>query len=213
MRAKVFLVTVFLLVSVSLSAQESKKKEEFGVYMKTTLAHNYKFKLNSTLTDLGCKKIPDIFMYGMLGFYFGIKKAEITVDFGAGGLYSKTTRVFSSISNLSAGYKLTLPKKHSLIFAGNIAYEGYNVITRIEKGNLDFQNAVLTNSTAFHLELEQLMLGPKITWRNDGIYDISIGYDFGVMPMRWKSNTVNILNSPKERIDRIHIDFIIRFAL
>ena len=210
---KVFVGLVFFLVSVSsLFAQETTAKEEFGIYIKGSVAHNYNFKLNNTLTGIGCKKIPNILTYGLFGFYFDVKKVEITMDLGVGGMYSKTTRVFNFLANVSVGYKLALPKKQSLIFAGNIAYEGYNALTRIDKGNLDFQNAVLTNSTAFLLELSQCMIGPKITWRNN-IIPISIGYDFGIVPLRWTSNTVNILNSPKERIDRIHIDFEIAFSL
>ena len=212
MKKNIFGLVIFLVCSSSLFAQETTLKEEFGIYIKGSVAHNYNFKLNNSLTDIKCKKIPDIFTYGLLGCYFDINKIAITLDLGVGGMYSKTTRVFNFLTNVSVGYKLALPKKQSLISSGNIAYEGYNVITRINKGDLDLQNAGLSNSTAFFLELSQCMIGPKITWCNN-IIPISIGYDFGIVPFRWKSNSVNVFNSPKERIDRIHIDFEIAFSL
>ena len=57
----------------------------------------------------------------------------------------------------------------------------------------------------------QFMVGPKITWRNE-ICHIGIGYDFGVVPTRWKSDDINILNSPKERIDRVHLSLAVNIA-
>ena len=198
------LAVVFVL-SNCLYAQETKSKDEFGVYIKCGLSHDYQFKLNTTLANIGCKKTPDILTFGGLGFYYCIKKVEITLDGGVGGLYDKNTRLINWVANVSVGYKLTLPKDHSLIFSGNIAHTAYNIFTYVEKGNLDFENSTLTNSTMFHLELQQLMAGPRITWRHD-MFDIGIGYDFGCIPFRLKSNNVNLSNSPKERIDRIYFD-------
>jgi hypothetical protein len=184
---------------------------KFGIYIKGSLVHSYSFDLNNTLGNMGCKKIPDVLTAGVWGISYNIKKVEMTLDMGIEGHYSNKTRLLNFIANTSVGYELMLQKKHSLIFAGNIAYNIYNVFANIEKGNLDFENATLTNATMFHLELQQLMIGPKITWRNK-ICDVSIGYDIGCIPLCWTSNSVNILNSPKERIDRIHFDLAIYFA-
>ncbi|MDR1878065.1 MAG: hypothetical protein LBQ64_00700 [Bacteroidales bacterium] len=202
----------FLMCSNCLSAQETDSKQEFGVYLKGSLVHSYKFKLNNTLSNMGSKKLPEVLAGGVLGIFYGIKNVELTLDFGAEGFYSKTnTRLFNFLANVSAGYKLTLPKKNSLIFAGNIAYEGYNVFAHTVDGNLDFENAALINATMFHLELQQLMAGPKITWRNR-MCDVSVGYDIGCIPLRWTSGRINLSNSPKERIDRVHLSLAVHLA-
>ena len=206
-RVKIISLLVLFMVSANcLFSQETKSKNEIGIHMKASLSHDYPFKLNTTLKDIGCKKMPDLMTFGGFGLYYDIKKVELTLDALIGGMYDKKTRVLAGISSLSAGYKLTLPKKSNLIFACNVTYTEYSVFTHSEKGNLDFQNSTLTNSTMFNLELYQLMAGPKITWRYDNFFNISVGYDFGCIPTRWKSSNVNISNSPKERIDRIYFD-------
>jgi hypothetical protein len=209
---RISLWLILFIVSVNcLFAQETTSKNEFGIYIKGSVEHSYPFKLNSTLSNIGCKKISDIMTSGVFGIYYDIKKIELTLDAGISGMYSKKTRLLNGCANISVGYKLTLPKENSLIFAGNIGYVGYNVFTHSEKGNLDFENLenpILTNSTMFHLELLQFMAGPKVTWRNK-ICDVSAGYDFGCIPARWTSNNVNITNSPKERIDKIHLGLVV----
>ena len=209
----IFLGFVFFFVSASsLFAQEKNRTvEDVGLYIKAFVVHNYNFKLNSTLTDMGHKKIPNILTGGTVGLYLDIKKMTFTMDLGVEGMYYSKTRILNFISNISAGYKLTLPKKQSLIFAGNIAYNEHNVYTYADKGNINFQNPDLSNPTMFHLKLDQIMLGPKITWRNT-ICQIGIGYDFGIIPIHWKSTSVNITNSPKERIDKIHFDIAVKIV-
>ncbi|MDR1180650.1 MAG: hypothetical protein LBL13_01540, partial [Bacteroidales bacterium] len=202
---------LFIVSANYLFAQETTSKNKFGIYIKAGVEHDYPFKLNSTLSMMGYKNIPDILTSGVFGIYYDIKKIELAYEAGISGAYAKT-RLLNVCANLSVGYILTLPKEHRLIFSGNIAYVGYSVFAHSEKGNLDFDNLEnpLTNSTMFHLELQQFMAGTKVTWRNQ-ICDVSIGYDFGCVPARWKSNNVNITNSPKERIDKVHLDLAVYF--
>jgi hypothetical protein len=189
--------------------------EELGIsfYIKGGAAHSYKFRLNSILSDIGCKKIPDIFTFGLAGISYDIKnKVEIAFECGVEGMgYGKKTRLANIMANLSAGYILTLPKEHRLIFAGNFAINEYNIYAYQEKGSLNFQTLALTNSNMFHLRMYQFMVGPKITWRSK-IFSVGIGYDFGVVPVRWKSDNLEISNSPKERIDRVYLSLAVNLA-
>ena len=63
----------------------------------------------------------------------------------------------------------------------------------------------------FHLRLYQFIIGPKITWRSQ-IFSVSLGYDFGIVPTLWKSDNLEISNSPKEKIDRVHLSFAFNIA-
>jgi len=143
------LAVAFLTATISLFAQ----KEEWGIsfYLKSSANYNYKFKLNSTLSNIGYKKIPNIFTFGLIGISYDIKKkVEIAFEGGVGGMgYGKKTRIINSMLNLSGGYILTLPKENRLIFAGNFALDEYNVYAYKEKGNLDFQNSVLLIQICF----------------------------------------------------------------
>jgi hypothetical protein len=186
----------------------------FRFYIQAGLAHSYKFKLNSTLTDIGYKKIPDVFTFGLFGISYDIKnQVEIAFEGGVESMgYGKKTRLVNIIANLSVGYILTLSKEHHyLIFAGNFAVDEYNVYAYQEKGSLNFQNPILINSNMFHLRIYQFMVGPKITWRSK-FFSVGIGYDFGVVPTRWKSDNLKISNSSKERIDKIHLNLAVNLA-
>jgi len=210
---KTFLCTLaFVFVfSNSLFAQT----EELGVsfYLKGGFSHSYGFKLNNTLSYLGCKQIPAISAFGLFGISYDIKKkVEVAFEGGIGGMgYGEKTRSLNTTAILSAGYILALPKKNRLIFAGNLVLDEHHVYAYREKGNLNFQNPELTNTNMFHLKLYQFMIGPKITWRNE-LFHVGIGYDFGVVPIRWRSDNLKLSNSPKERIDRFYLSLAFNIA-
>jgi hypothetical protein len=200
------LLTASLAISSSSFSQTSTQTSNSGVYLIAGIAHDFNFKINKTLIDLGGKKIPDILTGVKIGLYYDIKKVALSLETGVETMANSKTTMVGVPSSLSAGYKWVLPKNHNLIFAGNISYTVYNVTAYIEKGGLDIQNATLINPRVFGLQLHQLQAGAKITWRSKYCH-FGIGYDIGCIPTTWKSTTVHIANSPKERIDRVHLDF------
>lgn len=211
MKKIIFGTVFFLFIFSSVSAQTSDTKNKGGFYLKGSLAHCYTFKLNSLLTDIETAKIPNVLVSGSLGLYYDIKDVVFAAEIGVGGMNNGNTRIINVPCHILVGYKLSLPKNQSLVFAGNIGYELYNVYASGDKGHLDFENSVLSNSTMFHLNLNQMVLGPEIIWRNK-ICHVGIGYDFGCIPAAWKSGDVTISKSPKERIDRVHLDLMIHIA-
>ena len=85
-----------------------------------------------------------------------------------------------------------------------------NIDAYVKKGSLNFSNNTLTNSTSFSISTMQFMIGPIIKFEQDRCI-FSLGYDFGLIPMYWKSNNMAIVNNYKERFDRIHFDFGFKF--
>ncbi|MDR2409831.1 MAG: hypothetical protein LBE13_17215 [Bacteroidales bacterium] len=197
------LILMFLLLSMTLAVAQSKL--DGGLYLKTGIAHSYKFQMNEILTNMKTDKIPIIITLASLGVHVDYRNVVYSLDIGIGGMGNKQTWSTNLLANLSIGYQLFLPDENSLIFSGTLSYELYNVYSYLTKGSLDMEAAILITPTQFNVQLHQFMPGAKIAWRNK-FTTIGIGYDVGCIPMSWTSDVVTISNNTKERINRIHFD-------
>jgi hypothetical protein len=199
MRKHIF-ISVFLCLTTWIIAQS---KLESGLYLKSGIAHDYKFQLNKVLTNLETNKISPIAFSTSFGLHLDYRNVVYSLDGGIGAMSNKQTRTTNLSANLSAGYQLFLPKENSLIFSGVLTYQYYSVYSSHSKGILDMETNMLT-TTQFSLQLHQFMAGAKIAWYNEET-SIGIGYDAGCIPTTWVSEVVKISNNYKERIDRIYL--------
>ncbi|MDR1793136.1 MAG: hypothetical protein LBR36_06845 [Bacteroidales bacterium] len=205
--------TLYILLLIFGLANFAFSQEEIncGMYSTLSVAYTHDFLLNKSLKDLGTQTIPAVSISDVIGLAINYKHLAFTLDYGVGFMAKKKIVSASFLTNALLGYQLSLPKEQSLIFAGNISYELYGVRAFITKGDIDLKNNTLSSTTYFALLLHQLRIGPKITYHNKDI-DISIGYDFGCIPLRWQSSeNVNVTNSPKERTDKVYISLTTYF--
>ena len=159
---------------------------------------------------MGVGKLTPITNEVSFGIDLKVKHVDLSLDLGIGGMQQKkiTTRVMES--NLGIGYYFMLKNGSFLTLGGNIYYHLINIDAYIKKGSLNFSNNTLTNSTSFSISTMQFMIDPIIKFEQDQ-FIFSLGYDFGLIPMYWKSNNMAIVNNYKERFDRIHFDFGFKF--
>jgi hypothetical protein len=201
MKQQGFILMFFMLSIIAVTAQS---KVGGGVYGNIGIAHNYKFQLDKILKDMGRDKISPFASSVSIGTHVDYRNVVYSLDLGIENMYTTKTPSTNLLVNLSVGYQLFLPKENSLIFSGNLCYELYNVHSYLTKGSWNMQNGALI-PTEFSVQLHQFMIGAKFSWRSDYL-TLGIGYDVGCIPTTWQSGSVEISNSPKERIDRVHFD-------
>ncbi|MDD3692228.1 MAG: hypothetical protein PHH25_07935 [Bacteroidales bacterium] len=203
---KRFNITIIFLFLGTLSLF-SQKNQVFNVSYYGLLTNSYypNLKIKNVLENMGVKKFYPFTSSVSFGFDFNINHIDLSLDLGIGGMLNKQTKTTVMLSNLSIGYKLK--KIDFLTLGGNISYHLITLNSVINKGSIDFTTYTLVKSTSFSLSTMQLMIGPILRFEQNGNV-ISLGYDFGIIPVFWQSSDMMIDNNYKERFDRIHLDYI-----
>mgnify|MGYP001259576689 CR=1 FL=1 len=206
------LFKLLLLLNIGIFSGFSQNNNEFYFSYYNLLSTSYytNFKINETLENTGVGKLIPFTAQTAIGIDMRVNHIDINLDLGVGAMLSKNIKTSSMQSNLGIGYYFDLKNEDYLTLGGNISYHLINLDAYIQKGSIDFLNNTVNNSTSFSMSTMQFMIGPMVKFEDDW-YMISIGYDFGIIPMYWKSNNMVIANNYKERMDRIHIDYIIKF--
>jgi len=203
---------LLLLLNIGIFSGFSQNNNEFYFSYYNLLSTSYypNLQINETLENMGVGKLIPFTTQTAIGIDMRVNHVNINLDLGIGGMFSKNIKTSSIQSNLGIGYYFDLKNEDYLTLGGNISYHLINIDAYIQKGSIDFSNNTVKNSTSFSISTMQFMIGPMIKFEDDW-YMISIGYDFGIIPMYWKSHNTIVVHNYKERIDKIHIDYIIKF--
>ncbi len=201
---------LFLLLNINFFSifSQNNNKYFFSYYNLFSTSFYSSFKIHEKLKNIGIGKLNPYTIGTSFGINFKFNHMDLNLDLGLGGIQHKNTRILTMQSNLGIGYSF-LKNGDFLTLGGSISYHLINFDIYNNMGSINFANNTVINPTSFSISTMQFMIGPMIRFEDDW-YMISLGYDFGFIPMCWKSNNMMIINNYKERIDRIHIDYVLK---